>query len=455
MLLIGSLTFGLFFGAGNLIFPASLGLQSGTETGITALGFLLTAVGLPIIGVIACALAGTTSLHELASRVGPVFAVVFTTALYLTIGPFFAVPRTATVSYEMGFAQLFPEGIRDWSLLIFTLVFFGATAIAALRPGKLMDIVGKYLTPIFLVLLATVLVAAMLFPMGSGPLPEPIAPYDAHPAVQGLLDGYNTMDALASLAFSIVVLEAVRRLGIREPRAAAGAVARGGIVAAVLMGTIYVALAFMGAGASSILPRDTNGAVVLSEVANHYYGRVGLMLAAAIMLVACLKTAIGLVTACSEMFAEMFPKFLSQRAWVLVFTAISCALANVGLETIISASIPVLGFLYPLAIVLIFLALANRVTKPRPMVNRLSIAFTTVASLLALAPLVPQLTGAVDWMTDFVPGYELGFAWVLPALIGAALGFCWPPREPEEDEAATGGSVGPTESSAETAGASV
>ena len=215
-LLIGSLIFGLFFGAGNLIFPASLGLQSGSATWVTSLSFLVTAVGLPILGVIACAISGKASLYELASRVHPVFALLFTTALYLTIGPFFAVPRTATVSFEMGFAKLVPEGFQQWALLLFTLVFFTVVAIAALRPGKLLDIVGRYLTPIFLVLLATVLIAAAVIPMNSAPLPEPLEPYATHPATQGLLDGYNTMDALASLAFSIVVLEAVRRLGIRE-----------------------------------------------------------------------------------------------------------------------------------------------------------------------------------------------------------------------------------------------
>lgn len=427
-LLIGSLTFGLFFGAGNLIFPASLGLQAGGATGITALGFLITAVGLPIIGVIACAIAGTTSLYTLASRVHPAFALVFTTVLYLTIGPLFAVPRTATVSFEMGFAKLLPESMQQWALLLFTLVFFAVVAVAALRPGKLLDIVGRYLTPLFLGLLATVLVAAAVVPMSTGPLPAPVGPYEQQAMAQGLLDGYNTMDALASLAFSIVVIEAVRRFGITKPRAIASTVARGGLVAAVLMGAIYVALAFMGAGAVSILPRDTNGAVVLSEVANHYYGRVGLVLAAAIMLVACLKTAIGLVTACSEMFAQMFPKALSQRAWVIVFTAVSCALANVGLDAILTAAVPVLGFLYPLAIVLIGLALANRWTKSRPMVWRWGIGLTALSSLVALAPLVPAFSGAVAWMNVNVPGYALGFAWVIPAVIGTVIGFCWPAK---------------------------
>lgn len=433
-LLIGSLIFGLFFGAGNLIFPASLGLQSGSATWVTSLSFLVTAVGLPILGVIACAISGQASLYELASRVHPVFALLFTTALYLTIGPFFAVPRTATVSFEMGFAKLVPEGFQQWALLLFTLVFFTVVAIAALRPGKLLDIVGRYLTPIFLVLLAIVLIAAAVIPMNSAPLPEPLEPYATHPATQGLLDGYNTMDALASLAFSIVVLEAVRRLGIREPRAVAGIVARGGVVAAVLMGTIYVALAFMGAGASAILPRDANGAVVLSAVSNHYYGHVGLLLAGAIMLVACLKTAIGLITACSEMFAAMFPKMLSQRAWVLVFTVVSCALANIGLDAILKAAVPVLGFLYPLAIVLIGLALANRWTQWRSMVWRWGIGLTALASLIALAPLVPGLNGATEWMNTHVPGYELGFAWVIPAVLGVVIGFCWP-RTPQTERA--------------------
>lgn len=418
-LLVASLTFGLFFGAGNLIFPASLGVQAGSATVWTTLGFLLTAVGLPIIGVIAAARSETRSLHELASRVGPRFAVLFTAALYLTIGPFFAVPRTATVSFEMGFSHLLPEGAGAWALFGFSVIFFGLVAAAALRPGKLMDYVGKYLTPLFIVLLSAVLLAAFIAPM-SAPNEAPLGDYAMQPFAQGLLDGYNTMDALASLAFSIVILEAVRQRGVTDPKKMAAAVTKGGLIAAVLMAIIYSSLAYMGATATGLADRDVNGAVVLSTTANHYYGVVGMALAAAIMLVACLKTAIGLVTACSEMFAEMFPRFLSQRAWVIVFSIISCALANVGLDMIIGAAVPVLRFLYPIAIMLIVLALLGPVVARERIVYIITIAVTVFASLLDVAQLAPDVPG-ISWLVTvcsvILPGYELGFGWILPALL--------------------------------------
>lgn len=422
-LLVASLTFGLFFGAGNLIFPASLGVQSGSATMRTTLGFLLTAVGLPIIGVIAAARSETRSLHELASRVSPGFAVFFTAALYLTIGPFFAVPRTATVSYEMGFSSLLPEGFGGWGLFLFSLVFFGLVTAAALRPGKLMDYVGKYLTPLFIVLLSAVLIAAFVAPMGAAS-ESPIGDYASQPFAQGLLDGYNTMDALASLAFSIVILEAVRQRGVTDPKRMATAVTKGGLIAALLMAIIYSSLAYMGATATGLESRDVNGAVVLSTTANHYYGAIGMALAAAIMLVACLKTAIGLVTACSEMFAEMFPKALSQRAWVIVFSVISCALANVGLDMIIGAAVPVLRFLYPIAIMLIVLALLGPVVARKRLVYVVTITVTALASLLdiaQLAPDVPGLSSLVEVCKAVLPGYELGFGWVAPALLALAV----------------------------------
>lgn len=219
ILLVASLLFGLFFGAGNLIFPVELGRAAQGATPWATAGFLVTAVGLPVLGIVASALSGSRSVLEMASPVGRRYAVAFTTALYLTIGPLFAIPRTATVSYEVGFAGSVPTGARHGALLAFTLVFFAVTGVAALRPGRLVDWVGRYLTPVFLVLLGALLVAAVVRPMGPASGASPTAAYDGHPATQGFLDGYSTMDALGSLAFAVAVIEAVRRLGVKIGRA--------------------------------------------------------------------------------------------------------------------------------------------------------------------------------------------------------------------------------------------
>lgn len=424
-ILVGSLIFGLFFGAGNLIFPAGLGRDAGSSVTIATIGFLITAVGLPIVGLIASALARATTLVELLTPVARWYAIAYTCALYLTIGPLFAIPRTATVSYEIGIAPLLSQGMQTMGLIVFTLVFFGVTGLAALRPGKLLDYVGRYLTPIFLVLLAGLIVAAIVKPM-SHDLAAPVKEYASAPLAKGLLDGYNTMDALASLAFAIVVIEAIRRLGVNDPGRIAATVAKSGVVAVIGMSVIYGALAYIGATSIGAMAQAKNGGAILAGVSAHYYGGAGQLLIAAIVLVACLKTAIGLVTACAEMFATMFPKSLSHRAWAMLFTVVSLVIANFGLEAIMALSVPVLMFLYPLAITAIILGLLTPVIRGRRWPHRLMTAFVAVAAFFDLVNALPEGTpghqGLVDMATAILPGFSLGFGWVVPGLIGLVLG---------------------------------
>lgn len=412
-LLVGSLLFGLFFGAGNLIFPMSLGLQAGSSALLAAIGFLITAVGLPILGVIGSAVAGASDLHDFASRIHPWFATIFTCALYLTIGPFFAIPRTATVSFEMAFGSL--DGTTErWALLGFSVVFFAVVLTAAWRPGKLLDYVGKFLTPVFLILLGILLVATLIG--GSATAPEAIGPYSERAVVQGIFDGYNTMDALASLAFAIIIIDAVRRLGVTSPRGIAAEVTRSGFFAAMAMGVIYVALALAGAQSVGIVERDANGAVALAALSTDRFGAVGHTLAAAIMLVACLKTAIGLIVACSEMFETMFPRLMKQRSWAISFVLVSLVMANFGLETIIKAAVPVLQVLYPMAIVMIVLGLLHRWVRDKHAARWLPMLLAGIVSVVSVA------FGTDAPIMNLLPGYAAGFGWILPASVGLVLG---------------------------------
>lgn len=424
-LVLASLTFGLFFGAGNLIFPITLGVQSGSAVWAAAAGFLVTAVGLPILGVIGSAMSGTSGLRELASRVGPRFAIVFTAALYLTIGPFFAIPRTATVSFEMAFGEALSGAGKQAALAAFTIVYFAVVLVAAMRPGKLMDYVGKFLTPVFLVLLGTLIVVAFVR-LSGGSLPAPTETYAHSPGAVGALDGYNTMDALASLAFAVVLLEAVRGLGVTQPRRVAAELTRAGIIAAVGMGAIYSCLAVLGANAHGLVEREENGAVALAAIADYAFGPPGHILAALTMLAACVKTAIGLVAACVETFSDLAPGRLSARAWAIAFTAVSLVLANVGLDAIISAAVPVLQLLYPLAIVLIFLGLVDKVVRGRRLAHLLPMLGAGVVSVLSFLAALPErlagIPGVAARVGEVLPGFEWGIGWLLPAAVGLLVG---------------------------------
>ncbi|MEW1965505.1 branched-chain amino acid transport system II carrier protein [Micrococcus sp. NPDC078436] len=424
-LLLASLVFGLFFGAGNLIFPAGLGRDAGSSVTAATLGFLVTAVGLPVLGIVASALTGSRSVRDMTAPISGRFAVVFTCLLYLTIGPLFAIPRTAMVSYEIGVTPF--TGDSTVGRVLFSLLFFALAAVAAFRPGRLMDWIGRYLTPVFLVLLGTLVVAAAVSPMTADPLPAPAPAYAEAPLVQGFLDGYNTMDALASLAFAVVIVDAARRLGVESPRRMAVELGKAGAVGGLGMAAVYAALAYLGATSVGAVAQAENGGDVLAGASQHYFGRAGLYLIAAIVFVACLKTCIGLIVACAQMFSDLFPGVY--RVWAGAFLLVSFAVANLGLDAIVAWSVPVLMLLYPIAVVVILLGLAWSRVRHHLVVARCVVAFTAAAALFDLLGALPKplaATPAVTALTGLaarvLPGYEVGFGWVVPALVGLAVG---------------------------------
>ncbi len=428
-LLIGSLLFGLFFGAGNLIFPVHLGQLAGANTLSATIGFLLTGVGLPIIGVVASALSRSESLYEMAKPVSKTYGIFFTCALYLTIGPLFAIPRTATVAFEVGLTAFVTEANLPLALFVFSLLFFAATLFYALRPGRILDWVGRYLTPAFVGLLSILIIATVVRPMGNPVNYPALGNYSTQPLFTGIIDGYNTMDALASLAFAIIIISNIEKLGVTDPKRKAIETLKSGIVCLVGMGVIYSALAYMGATSLGSVESGANGGIILASVSKHYFGLFGQVLLAAIVLVACLKTAIGLITACGQMFSEMFPNSLSYNQYAIAFTFVSFAIANFGLETIIQLSLPVLMFLYPLAIVLIILSLLNPVIKKQKTVYQWTIGLTVFAALFDFINALPKsvkekgvLSEIIQVATYYLPGFENGFGWILPSIFGFIVG---------------------------------
>jgi len=417
--------FGLFFGAGNLIFPVELGRLAGHSAPITGAGFLVTAVGIPIVAIISSAVSGCSSVHGMTSRVSPHSATIFTCLLYLTIGPAFAIPSTATVSYEVGVAPFIQD--HGPALPIFTIVFFTMTLVAALKPGKLMDWVGRYLTPLFLALLAILIVATLIHPMPTVATRPPQPPYDHQPFMHGFLAGYNTMDALASLAFAIVIIEAINQRGSTGRRDVTHITIRAGLVATIPLTLVYVSLAWLGRTSALVGPNAANGGVVLAGVSRHYYGTAGQVLIAAIVLGACLKTAIGLVVACAEIFRRMFPAGPSVRSWVVIFSVASAIIANAGLTAIIAWSTPVLMFLYPLAITAIILGLLDPWLGASRLPHRIMtgcVALAALPDLVRALPIQGSGTRAITHVADMVlPWASDGRGGGLPAVIGLAAGW--------------------------------
>jgi LIVCS family branched-chain amino acid:cation transporter len=427
-MVVGSLLFGLFFGAGNLIFPVHMGQEAGSASLLATLGFLITAIGLPFLGVVAIGLSRSTGLFDLASRVHKGYGYLLTILLYLTIGPFFAIPRTCTVSYEIGFAPFVSEAYRPIGLLVFTLLFFLSALFFSLRPSQILNWIGKILNPLFLLFLAFLIVASFVRPMGSLADSPVQASYASSPFFKGFLEGYNTMDALASLAFGIIVVQALKDLGVKSPKGIALGTIKAGAVSVLLMGLIYACLAYIGATSLSQFPLSPNGGIALSQVARYFFGSWGSVLLALIVTFACLKTAIGLITACAETFIGLFPKTLGYKAFVVLFTLVSALIANVGLTKIISLSIPVLMFLYPLAISLIVLGLLSPLFHNRQIVFIITTVCTFMISIGDLLNALPSsfkdqkaIAVILDFYGNTVPFFTLGMGWVVPLLLGLSL----------------------------------
>lgn len=427
---VACMLFGLFFGAGNLIFPAYMGQMAGRNLWWAVLGFLITGVGLPVLSVAALGISRCEGLAELSRRVGPVYGVVFTSVLYLTIGPFFAIPRLASTSYTMGMEPLLGKQGGLWMPVIFAAVFFGIAIWFALRPSNILTWVGKILTPLFLVCLGIMIVTCILRPIASPSVVEPEGSYLNGAFFTGFLEGYNTMDVPAGLAFGIIVVTVIRDLGVTKPTDIASSTIKAGVFSGILMAVIYAAIALMGAQSRGQYPLGENGGEVLIMIARHHFGAAGTLILAATVTLACLKTAVGLLTSCGETFEMMSHGKVPYRVWVIAFTILSFLIAILGLNTIIAYSLPVLMYLYPLSISLVFLALVGRFFHNDRVVYAWTTGFTLVAAVFDLAKALPaglkdllHAQAAVDFAERFLPMYRLGLGWALPAFIGFVVGY--------------------------------
>ena len=426
---VGSMLFGLFFGAGNLIFPVYMGQAAGSRMWVAVLGFLVTGVGIPLLGVAALGMSRSSGLLEMSSKAGRKYGLFFTCLLYLTIGPFFAIPRCASTSFSVGIRPaLENESSAGWVIWVFSFLFFAAVLWFSLRPGKILLWVGKLLTPLFLVSLGLLTVTALIFPMGEVSSVVPQEAYQSGPFFKGFLEGYNTMDALAGLAFGIVVVNAIQRLGVTEPAAVAGNTIRSGIFGCALMAIIYILTTWVGAQSRVLYPMCADGGEVLHVVARHYFKDAGAIILAVIVTLACLKTAVGLITSCGECFSAMFPKGPSYRVWAIGFCVLSFLIATLGLDTIIAYSIPVLMFLYPLAITLILLALCGRLFGNDRTVYAWTTGFTLAAAVFDLVKALPQgllpdaVSEALLSVGGLLPFFDLGLGWICSAAVGLGIG---------------------------------
>ena len=433
---IGLMLFALLFGAGNLIFPAAMGQNAGVNVWYAVLGFCVTGVGLPLISIAALGYSGCLDLEEAAGRVHPWYGVFYSVVSYLAIGPCFAAPRTGTVSFEIAVKPFLGSFSPDIALPIFLLIFFLLTYWLAATPSKLVDRVGKILTPALLAVILLLIVQSFITPLGTPQAPTKNYATPVTAVMQGILDGYNTLDAIASFIFATLVISFVKEGGVTHPKAIMKQVLLSGSIAVALLAFIYIFIAKIGADSVTPLGILETGAPVLAGSAKILFGNLGAAILAVIVLLACLSTSVGLVTCCAAYFMRLLGHF-SYKTYAVIFCVISYLVGLFGLKTIIVSTIPVLMFIYPLLVALICLIFLDKFFDGRQCVYAWTIAFTFVMATINLLETAGVNLGSFETMLQtYVPLHTFGMGWIPFAAVGFVIGLIWKAAVPEKKAAA-------------------
>ncbi len=427
--LTGLLLFGIFFGAGNLIFPPSLGVQSGPNFWPAIGGFVLSGVGIAVLTLVIGTLNPKGYIHEISQKIAPWFAIVYLVALYLSIGPFFAIPRTATVAYEVGISPLLPKDMTGLGLIVFTTIYFVAAYLISLNPSKLLDRIGRILTPVFAILII-ILIILGAFKYGSEATQQASVAYSISAFGQGFLEGYNTLDALAAVAFSVIAVTTLNQLGFKNKKEYISTIWVVGLIVALAFSAMYIGLGFLGNHfpiPAEVIAKGNPGVYVLSQATQAIFGSTAQIFLAIMVTMTCFTTTVGLIVSTGEFFNNTFPK-VSYKTYATIFTLIGYVIANLGLNAIIQYSVPVLQILYPVTIIIVMIVIVNKFLALSKIGMQLTVALVTIVAFASiLGPLfkVQVVMNAVNAL----PFAQASLPWLVPGLLGIILSLLLPDKQ--------------------------
>lgn len=424
----GLMLMSFFFGAGNLIFAPGLGLQSGSSFWEAITGFNLSAALLPLLAMLAVAFAGDSAL-SFAGRIGKLYGYVFTVVIIFSIGPLFAIPRVANVSYNIGIAPLFQESANIISLpgISYIAFFFAASYLLVLFGDKLVDTIGKFLSPALIIFIFALIIGyfVTVTPGEVGPVAEK---YQEFAAGAGALDGYQTLDAVAAVAFAGIIISTFRTRKDQPIKEILPSVIGAGAVAAIFLAVIYLGLGLLGNAAYA--SGKTEGADILVWASNETFGSAGNAVFAIIVFLACITTAVGLLKTISNYCYNLFG-LVSEGYWLVFFTFTSILFSLQGLDTIIKMSVPMIYLCYPITISVTIITLANKFTYERAWIYRMVAIFVTPVAFADAFKILGSLLGQetpVDfiWFLRDLPLMSSDFSWVLPLVCGVVIGSFFP-----------------------------
>ena len=417
---LGLALFALFFGAGNLIFPPVIGLESGTDWPVGFAAYFFADVGLALLGLFAM-MKSDGKMEGITGVIGKVASTILDCAIILCVGPLLAIPRTAATSFEMGTACLAPNLSTDpLPRAAFSIVFFALVFMAALRPGKMVDRVGKILTPLLVVALAVLIIAGII-----NPAAQAQAPRVGNLLQEGVLNGYQTMDMIGALVFSLVVVKSIESKASQGNTSKMHLAFTAGGVAAVLLCLTYGGLAFLGATTGQLwgdafMAGQINQAGLLSSLSEAVVGSAGSAVLTAVVVLACLTTAIGLVSACSEFVVKLLKERLAYPVVVAVVCLFSAFACNLGLTEIVGISTPILELVYPTTMFLVIMRIVPLSEGMRLLASRFGAAVSFAVSLCVL--LVDTFGVQAFAFAHLLPLDDFGFGWLVPTLVAALIG---------------------------------
>ena len=421
---IGLMLFSFFFGSGNLIFPPALGQMAGENLPAAIFGFCISGVGLPLLGILAMAILNGDDPNELASPMSPAFGKAITILCALTIGPFFAIPRTAAVSFDTGILLLLPEGYETMGLALYSLFFFALTYFLSVNPSKIVDNIGKIMSPLLLICLGILIFCVITNPMGDFQPANSV--YKNAPFFKGFQEGYNTMDLLCTMLYGAATLKAIESQGVTEQKQLTKVCIYAGIIAAICLALIYGALAYAGASSTALFGIVANGGQLLNMISVHYMGFPGQVVLALIIFFACITTSIGLTTSISSYFNQLTGGRVLYQRFCVYICMFSLVVANFGLNNIIKISIPVICMLYPIVIAIVILNVGQSIFKRDKAIFRICLTLTTIFAIFdGLRAGGFDLRALDSFLTQYLPFFDVGFGWLLPCFGGILLGFVY------------------------------
>ena len=410
ILISGLMLFSFFFGAGNLIFPPMLGYTAQENMWVSMTGFAITGILLPYLTVIVVAYMNG-GVESIGNKVHPIFGTIFAIFIYLSIGALYGIPRAANVAYEIGTNHVLPVH-NHFTLIVFSVIFFLIVYFIALYPNRIIDNLGKYLTPILILIIAILCILVIINPEGS--IGQTSGDYAQTPLVSGILEGYFTMDLVAALAFSVVIVQSFKMNGITDQKTLVKNVIKAGLISAILLLVIYFALAYVGATTTQAGFKDGTGILTFNSL--RVFGSFGNLLFGIIVILACLTTCVGLVNACAAFAMKKLPK-ISYKIFVLIFSLLGFLVSTLGLELILEIAVPLLTFIYPTSIVLVLISLVSIFI---PFEMKFAFIIPTIVTLIISVLQILndfKLFQPLNALYQVLPLSDIQLSWLIPFIV--------------------------------------